>query len=109
MDGSDFANGIVVLGVPAVVLVPLIVEGLKRLGMPSAWATPAAVIAGGLVAATAEMLTIWPQTAPVVRIALAAIVLGFGASGVYSQARRYVAPGQPPAGGTDEPVAGRQS
>ena len=90
MDGaSDFANGIVLLGVPAVVLVPLLVEGLKRLGMPSQWATPAAVVAGALVAALAEALTIWPQIAPGVRVVLAAIVLGFGASGVYSQTRTY--------------------
>lgn len=90
MDGaSDFANGIVLLGVPAVVLVPLLVEGLKRLGMPSQWATPAAVVAGALIAALAEALAIWPEIAPGVRILLAAIVLGFGASGVYSQTRVY--------------------
>lgn len=90
MDGaSDFANGIALLGVPAVVLVPLLVEGLKRLGMPARWATLAAIGAGTLVAALAEALEVWPEIAPGVRILLAAIVLGFGASGVYSQARTH--------------------
>lgn len=87
MNASDFANGIVLLGVPAVVLVPLVVEGLKRLGLPVRYATLAAVVAGALVAALAEAVTIWPQTTALVRIALAAVVLGFGASGVYAQAR----------------------
>ena len=92
--GVDFANGIVLLGVPAVLLVPLVVEGLKRLGLPTRWATPAAVLAGAAVAALAETLRIWPETEPVVRVVLAAVVLGFGASGVYSQAhdRRRTAP-----------------
>jgi len=99
MIGVDFANGIVLLGVPAVLLVPLVVEGLKRLGMPAGWATPAAVLAGAAVAALAETLRIWPETEPVVRVVLAAVVLGFGASGVYSQAHRLRRPAATP--GTD--------
>ena len=84
-----FADGILLLGVPAVVLVPLVVEGLKRLGLPVAWATPAAVVVAGLVAALAEAVQIWPQLAPLVRVVLAAVILGFGASGAYSQARHW--------------------
>lgn len=84
-----FADGIVLLGVPAVVLVPLVVEGLKRLGLPVAWATPAAVIVAGMVAALAEAVQVWPELGPVVRVVLAAVILGFGASGVYSQARHW--------------------
>lgn len=87
MGDGGFADGIVLLGVPAVVLVPLVVEGLKRIGLPTNWATPVAVIAGLLVAAAAEIVQIWPETIPFVRIVLAGIVLGLGASGVYSQAR----------------------
>lgn len=87
MQGSDFANGIVLLGVPAVVIVPLIVEGLKRLGMPVQWATPAAILAGGIIATLVEVVAIWPQVTPAVRVMLAALILGFGASGAYSQAR----------------------
>lgn len=86
---EDFTNGMVLLGVPAVVLVPLVVEGLKRLGMPVAWATVAAIATAGLVAGLAELLHIWPGIAPVVRVLLASVVLGFGASGVYSQAQHW--------------------
>ncbi len=84
-----FADGIVLLGVPAVILVPLVVEGLKRLGLPVGWATPAAVIVAGLVAGLAEAVQVWPELAPAVRVLLAAVILGFGASGVYSQARHW--------------------
>lgn len=86
---ESFANGILLLGVPAVVLVPLVVEGLKRMGLPVAWATPAAVAVAALVAALAELLAIWPQLGPVARVLLAAVIVGFGASGVYSQARHW--------------------
>lgn len=84
-----FADGIVLLGVPAVVLVPLVVEGLKRLGLPVAWATPAAVVVAGLVAGLAEAVQVWPELASAVRVLLAAVILGFGASGAYSQARHW--------------------
>jgi hypothetical protein len=84
-----FADGIVLLGVPAVILVPLVVEGLKRLGLPVAWATPAAILVAGLVAFLAEAVQVWPELAPLVRVLLAAVILGFGASGVYSQARHW--------------------
>ena len=85
---ENFANGISLLGVPAVLLVPLVVEGLKRLGLDSRWATPAAIVAGGVVAALAEAVDAWPVLDPAVRVVLAAVVFGFGASGVYSQATR---------------------
>ena len=80
-----FANGIVLLGIPAVVLVPLVVEGLKRLGMPVAWATAAAVAVATVVAALAEVVNVWPGVTPVVRVIVAGVVLGLGASGAYAQ------------------------
>lgn len=86
---EDFASGIVLLGVPVVVLVPLVVEGLKRLGMPIGWATPAAVIVSALLATSVELVGRWPELSPFVRVVLAAIILGFGSSGVYSQARGW--------------------
>jgi len=95
-DVDRFADGIVLLGVPAVILVPLVVEGLKRLGLPVAWATPAAIIVAGLVALLAEAVQAWPELAPAVRVLLAAVILGFGASGVYSQARHWEQRGDRP-------------
>ena len=95
---DSFANGIVLLGVPAAVLVPLVVEGLKRLGLPTRWATPAAMLTGGLVAALAQAVDAWPRLDPLVRIVLAAVVFGFAASGAYSQAAQLR-----PGGAASEP------
>lgn len=85
---ENFANGVTLLGVPAVLLVPLVVEGLKRLGLATRWATPAAILTSGVVAALAQALQIWPALDPPVQVIVAAVVFGFGASGVYSQASR---------------------
>lgn len=87
IDTTNFADGILLLGIPAVVLVPIIVEGLKRLGLASRWATLAAIIVGMVVGGGAEMIEIWPRTLPIVRVLLGGIILGFGASGVYSRVR----------------------
>lgn len=87
IDATNFADGMVLLGVPAVVLVPIVVEGLKQLGLPGRWATAAAVVAGMLIAAGIETIDIWPQSLPIVRVLLGGIVLGFGASGVYSRTK----------------------
>lgn len=87
IDATNFADGIALLGVPAVVLVPLVVEGLKRLGLPSRWATAAAIVAGMMIAGGVEMIEVWPRTLPIVRVLVSGIVLSFGASGVYSRAK----------------------
>jgi hypothetical protein len=100
---ESFADGIVLLGVPAVMLVPLIVEGLKRAGLPNRWSTLAAVAVSALVAALAEAVDVWPATGPLVRVVLASLILGFGASGVYSQARSVRAQPEGDAA-TPEPV-----
>lgn len=101
---DDFTAGIVLLGVPAMVAVPLIVEGLKRLGLPSRHAILASVLVAGVVTGLAEAVRAWPPLTPVVRVVFGALILGFSAAGVYSQARyqlatRARAPGEgPPAG-----------
>jgi hypothetical protein len=76
------------LGVPALVLVPLIVEGLKRLGLPRRWAPAAAVLVAAGVAALAEAVQAWPALTPLARVLLAAVIIGMGASGAYEHARR---------------------
>ncbi|HEX5504443.1 MAG TPA: hypothetical protein VFW96_17600 [Thermomicrobiales bacterium] len=84
---EEFGAGFVLLGVPAMVAVPLIVEGLKRLGLPSRYAIVASVLVAGLVAGAAEALDAWPALTPLVRVVFGALLLGFSAAGVYSQAR----------------------
>lgn len=82
------ADGIVLLGVPALVLVPLIVAGLKRLGLPRRWAPAAAVLVAAGVAALAEAVQAWPALTPLARVVLAAVLIGFGARGATLHARQ---------------------
>ncbi len=69
------------------VLVPLIVEWLKRMGMGVRWTGLASVIAAGLLAALSEAVGRFPELAPVARVVLAAVLIGMAGSGAYSQAR----------------------
>lgn len=91
-----FTETLVVAGVPAVVLVPLVIEAAKRLGLPTRYAPLATLLAAGLVAGAAEALPVVPSLEPLVRWAVATLLLGLGASGAYETARflrrEFVAP-----------------
>ena len=82
---ENFLNGLTLLGVPAVVLVPLLVQGLKALGLPARWAGVAALLAGLAVAGMIEAVSAWPGVTPVVRIIVVGLLLGLASSGTYSQ------------------------
>ncbi len=97
MDG--FTSGFVLLGVPVMVAVPLIVEGLKRLGLPGWYAILASVLVAGGVAGAAEAVRAWPALTPLVRVVFGALILGFSAAGVYSQARYQLHRGDAGQGG----------
>ena len=84
---DNFLNGLTLLGIPAVVIVPLVVQGLKALGLPSRWAGVAALLAGLAVAGMIEAVSAWPGVTPVVRFVVAGLLLGLAASGSYSQFR----------------------
>ncbi len=88
MEGADrFMDGIVLLGVPAMVFVPWAVEGLKAMGLPTRWAIYAALGVAGIFVALAEVVDQWPQALPLVRWFLGTLIVGFAASGVYSEAK----------------------
>jgi hypothetical protein len=82
---ENFLNGLTLLGIPAVVLVPMLVQGLKALGLPGRWAGVAALLAGLAVAAMVEAVSAWPGVTPVVRFIVAGLLLGLASSGSYSQ------------------------
>jgi hypothetical protein len=86
---ENFLNGIVLLGIPAVILVPMIVQGIKTLGLPDKWAGVAALMVGLLVAGLAEAVNEWPVVTPLVRFVVAGVLLGFAAAGSYSQYRVF--------------------
>jgi ABC-type transport system involved in cytochrome c biogenesis permease subunit len=81
----NFLNGITLLGIPAIILVPVIVQGIKALGLPARWAGLVALIVGLVVAGLAEAVTAWPSVTPLVRFLVAGVLLGFAAAGSYSQ------------------------
>jgi len=87
MAETTFVDTLAVAGVPAMVLVPLVVEAAKRAGLPSRYAPLATLVAAGLVAALAEALPVMPGLWPLARWAVATLLLGLGASGAYETAR----------------------
>jgi hypothetical protein len=76
-----------ILGVPIVVVAPALVELMKRIGLPTAYAGLAAIAtAVGLVALTqAAGATDW--YGGVSGVLLAGIVYGLASAGLYSQVR----------------------
>lgn len=82
-------DDILLLGVPGMVLVPLIVEWLKRQGLDTRWSGLASVAAAGLLAALSEAVVEWPRLEPAARVVLAAVLIGMAGSGAYSQARAF--------------------
>lgn len=88
---ESFVDGVTLLGVPAMLLVPLIVEGLKKAGLPATYAIFAALGAAFGVAVLAELVAVWPVTEPFVRVIVTTILIGFAAAGVYSQGQYWSA------------------
>ncbi len=84
---DNFLNGLTLLGIPAILLVPLIVQAMKMLGLPGRWAGVASIATGLLVAALIEAVAAWPGVTPIVRVLVTGILLGLAASGSYSQYR----------------------
>ena len=86
---DNFLNGLTLLGIPAIVLVPIIVEALKTLGLPNRWAGAAAIAVGLTIAALIEAIAAWPTITPIVRMLIAGILLGLASAGSYSQYRVF--------------------
>lgn len=82
---ENFINGLTLLGIPAVVIVPMVLQGLKVLGMPARMAGVAALMSGLLVAGLIEAVQAWPSVTPFVRFLVAGLLLGLASSGFYSQ------------------------
>ena len=61
----------------------------------------ASVLVAGLVAGAAEAVRAWPPLTPAVRVVFGALILGFSAAGVYSQARYQLGGAQPGDAGAD--------
>lgn len=83
---DNWIDNITILGLPAVIVVMAIVQWLKQVGVPTAWAGVSAAICGLIIAGLIEAIRIWPDVAtPVARIAVVGILIGLAANGGYSQ------------------------
>jgi hypothetical protein len=78
---------LLVIGVPLVVVVPALVELAKRAGLPTVWAGFASILACALVLGLVQ-LQVHPLFGGVAAWALASIVYGLAAAGLYSQVDR---------------------
>ncbi|MEJ7655001.1 MAG: hypothetical protein WKH64_17520 [Chloroflexia bacterium] len=78
---------ILLMGAPAMVLVPLVVEWLKSVGVSVRFAGVASVLVAGGLAALSEAVHERPGLTSVARVVLAAILVGMAGSGTYSQVR----------------------
>ena len=76
------------MGVPALMLVTLLVQGAKVLGMPARFAPWAALVTGMVVAAAIGAVEAWPEVAPWVKYVLAGLMLWLGAIGAYEVGKR---------------------
>ena len=82
---DNFLDGITLLGIPAIILVPLLIQGMKTLGLPVRWAGVTALVTGLVVAGLAEVVHAWPSVTPWVRFLVAGVLLGLASVGAYSQ------------------------
>ncbi len=80
---SELPNPIIA-GVPALFAIPLLVEGLKSLGLPPKYAPLASIILGTLWMLAAQVIVAWPDAAPWLTCLVVGPVIGLAASGGYS-------------------------
>jgi len=80
-------------GVPLVVIVPALIEGAKRAGLPARWAGVAAVGCAVVLLALGDLALAGgvPEVGRVARWLVGGVVYGLAAAGLYSQ--RHVATG----------------
>lgn len=86
----DGIGNIILFGVPAVVLIPIVVQAAKSLGMPTSWAPWVTLGLSVVVAGVAELMNAFPGTSPWVYGVVSAIVLYLSVTGLYSTSKNVV-------------------
>lgn len=81
------APELLILGVPIVIVVPALVELVKRMGLPSIWAGLASILSCALVLGLVQ-LQVHPLFGGVAAWLLASIIYGLASAGLYSQVDR---------------------
>lgn len=82
---TNFLNGFSLVGIPAVIIFPFLIQGLKKLGLPVQWTGVASLVLAGLLAAGIYSIQTWPQTEPWIKLVVFSILLALSAPGLYSQ------------------------
>lgn len=78
-----------VLGIPLIVIVPALVEAMKAVGLPARFAGLAAIVAAGGLTALVDLARRGDGAGSAAGYALAGIVYGLGAAGLYSQVQKW--------------------
>lgn len=87
---ETFLNGVALVGVPVVVLIPLIIMWLKQIGLPTSWTGVATAVIGILVAALIQAVKEWPRLEPLAWILVFGIIMGLAGNGLNSQWKHLV-------------------
>jgi hypothetical protein len=83
---------LLIAGLPASGVIVALVEGAKRLGLPTRWAPLVAVCLGLLCGILAQVAAVAPPVHIWYEAAGGGIVLGLSAGGLYSGAKAFAEP-----------------
>lgn len=82
----NFLNGFTLIGIPAVILIPVLIELVKRgTGLPTHWTGAVSIGVSVIVFVLIAVINAWPQVEYWVTLALGAIIFGLACNGLYSQ------------------------
>lgn len=84
---QSYLDSLILLGVPAALIIPLAVQGMKGLGMPVKFAPWASLGWGLVVMVMIHVVKTYPDYTWLVTIILGTLLLGFGGSGLYDAGR----------------------
>ena len=83
---------VLIAGLPASGVIVALVEGAKRLGLPTRWAPLLAVFLGLLCGVLAHLASVAPHVNLWYQAATGGIVLGLSAAGLYPGAKALMQP-----------------
>ena len=85
---QEFAQSLTLLGIPLLILIPFIVEGMKSgLGMPARFGVWASLAWAIVLLGLAQALKEWPELTPFATIIVGTLVIGLGGSGLFDFAK----------------------
>ena len=108
MTEADMETQDLLYGVPVVALVPALVEGAKRAGLPSRYAGLAAIGVAATLVALGDLARGGSAAGAVARWLVAGVVYGLAGSGLYTQVRLLPAGSTANASGSEAATEARR-